>query len=255
MLKNTKKGSLGVEAAIFLPMLVLGILTIAYIIKINSMEEDMMSIAADESHLLAVKSYTELGRADAAVFPYRLETLINENNPEGTVTDITDFRYRYSKQNLDNLISFCMHSRSDINFPINFYGSIEGISSLTCRAFVGTKKYSTVKGFNIMEEEEKSERVWVFPAAGKRYHSENCTYVRTAAVKGVLNSGIKRKYHSCRLCGAEDISEGSIICYFPYSGQAYHKSTCSAVDKYVIEIEKKEAEKRGYTPCLKCGGG
>src|SRR5665648_718980 len=42
--------------------------------------------------------------------------------------------------------------------------------------------------------------------------------------------------------------------YFLKTGEAYHGGECPTVEKYVIEIEKETAVKKGYYPCFKCGG-
>ena len=34
----------------------------------------------------------------------------------------------------------------------------------------------------------------------------------------------------------------------------HHLSGCSALQRNYVEIDKKDAVERGYTPCSKCGG-
>ncbi len=237
-----------------LPMVILGILTLGYIIKINTLEEISSSIATDELRLLCMESYSETGKLNGVVFPIKLKERLNQNQPEGTALKVQNYKYLYSDYSKDNLISFTIGYDTDINFPIKFCDTIEGKQYYVSRAFVGKRNYRTEKGFVAMEEIEESEKVLIFPMSGEKYHDHTCTYVKSSTVKSVLAKAIKRKYDPCRLCDAKNMNEGEVVCYFPKSGEVYHKESCLAVDKYVIEVEKREAVQRGYTPCLKCGG-
>ncbi|OPZ82855.1 MAG: hypothetical protein BWY74_04564 [Firmicutes bacterium ADurb.Bin419] len=70
----------------------------------------------------------------------------------------------------------------------------------------------------------------------------------------IKNNNVTGSYSPCRLCHPENIRNGNLVYCFMTSGYAYHKGDCKMVDKYVISMEKYQAEERGYTPCLKCGG-
>ena len=51
----------------------------------------------------------------------------------------------------------------------------------------------------------------------------------------------------------DTICEGAVVYYFRY-GEAYHEAGCSTIEKYVVNMDRRDAEKRGYLPCSKCGG-
>ncbi|WP_312650349.1 TadE/TadG family type IV pilus assembly protein [Aminipila sp.] len=253
MLKITKRGSIGVEAAIVLPLVILGILTISYLIKINSTNETVMSIAADEGRKLSIESYTSVGRIAAFKFTTKLDERV-EQNSNCTDVNTSNFRYLYSNLNIDKLISFDIDYKLDCKFPISFYEPILGKETITTRAFLGSNKYRKTKGFSTMEEMEESEQVWIFPRAGEKYHKKDCPYIKVAATQAILSKNIKKKYKPCSICNSNNIRTGSIVYCFFNNGKSYHRPNCSTVDRYVIEIEKSEAIKRGYMPCLKCGG-
>ncbi len=253
MFKYTKKGNIGIEATILLPFVILGILTIAFLIKVNCSNEVVISIASDEARKLSIETYTNIGKVVDVKFPLTLKHRLEEDTDYENIR-VNKFRYLYFNGKIDNLISFNVQYKNNCNFPIDFYGQIQGNERITTRAFVGSDKYEKPKKFETMEEDEESEIVWIFPESGKRYHSKNCPYVRTAAIQTILTNSIKRKYKSCRICNSKNLSEGTIIYYFPNSGKVYHCANCNTVDKYIIEVEKSEAIRRGYTPCLKCGG-
>lgn len=253
MFKLTKRGSLGVEVAIILPLIILGILTIACLIKVNCTNETVMSIATDEVRKLSVESYTPVGRITAFNFPTKLNHRIQENS-NCLYVKVNKFKYLYSNAKIDNLISFDIDYKINCNLPISFYGTIWGKETVITRAFLGSDSYNKTKGFSVMEELEEPEMVWIFPVAGKKYHKQNCPYIKVAATRTILTNEIMKKYKPCSLCNSKEIAQGSVVYCFFNSGKSYHSANCPTVDRYVIEIEKNEAIRRGYTPCLKCGG-
>ncbi|MHC1722414.1 MAG: TadE/TadG family type IV pilus assembly protein [Aminipila sp.] len=253
MFKITKRGSIGVEAAIVLPLIILGILTISYLIKINSTNETVMSMATDEVRKLSIESYTPVGRIAAFKFTTNLDKRI-EANSNCSMVNISNFKYLYSNLKIDRLISFDIDYKLDCNFPILFYGPIWGKETITTRAFLGSDKYKKTKGFSQMEEIQESELVWIFPIAGQKYHKKDCPYIKVAATQTILTKNINKKYKPCSICNAKNMRKGSVIYCFFNNGKSYHSPSCSTVDRYVIEIEKSEAIERGYMPCLKCGG-
>jgi hypothetical protein len=70
----------------------------------------------------------------------------------------------------------------------------------------------------------------------------------------ILNSEIMKRYEPCPKCDSAKASDGILVYCFQAYGEAYHLRNCPMVDKYIISMEKSQAESRGYTPCLKCGG-
>ncbi len=252
MWRITKKGSIGLEAAIILPLIILGVLSISYLIKINCANESVMSIAVDEARKLNIEAYTPAGRAAAIIFPMNLRERIQENSDCSWVK-IKDFRYLYTKEQMDNLISFQVDYKINCSFPILYHEPLLGKETVVTRAFVGSDR-DIQRGFSEMEEMEESEIVWIFPLAGEKYHRRDCSYIKVAATKTMLSQNIKRKYKPCSICDSKYLEKGSIVYCFFNNGQSYHRPNCYVVERYVVEIEKSEAVKRGYAPCLKCGG-
>ena len=60
---RSKRGSFTLEAAIFLPIFILSVLTIAYLIKLIAVQENAFHALADETEKVA---------AEAALMPYPL---------------------------------------------------------------------------------------------------------------------------------------------------------------------------------------
>ena len=106
-----------------------------------------------------------------------------------------------------------------------------------------------------MERNDNADMVWVFPDEGTKYHEKSCSIVSSYPVQLILNEEIRKRYKACEICHADDASSGTqVYCFLEY-GKTYHLISCPSVDKYVVSMEKQQAVDRGYTPCLKCGGG
>ena len=54
---NTKRGYITLEAAVFLPIFILGILTLGYLIKVYSTAENITFSMIDETGHLAAQAY------------------------------------------------------------------------------------------------------------------------------------------------------------------------------------------------------
>ena len=253
MFRNTKKGYLTLEAAIFLPIFILGVLTFAYLIKFMTVQEQVMHSFVDEARALSAEA--PINPAAALTFKTGLKSRIYaENGNDIGRADIENFNYLYAVGK-PGMISVDLNYDVKIRLPISVYKSIPATESLLFRAFIGSSMKKAPMSFEEMEQEKESHLVWIFPASGKKYHDKNCTYIASEPIEMVMTKNIRNKYHSCDICGSKNIASGSKVYVFMKSGKAYHRGSCPSVDKYVISIEKEEAERKGYTPCSKCGGG
>jgi len=142
-----------------------------------------------------------------------------------------------------------------LKLPRLFLNEVQGERTVLCRAFVGKTHKGPVKPFDEMEKNDGGTMVWVFPRAGERYHGERCSYIANNPREVLLNSYIRSRYSPCKLCKPAGRKDGTLVYCFETSGKAYHTGDCTIVDRYVIEKSKEDAEKQGYTPCSRCGGG
>lgn len=248
---NTKKGYFTVEAAIFLPVFIIAVMTIAYLIKVVGAVELTMHAATDEARQAASHAYvdkTGLG------FSWTLENRILADCEDISDVDVTDLKYLYSGGRKEGLISFRVKSRVDIRLPLGLYDGFYFEERVLCRGWIGKNNTWKPLGFEEMEKDGDSRMVWIFPRAGEKYHKESCTHVSNTPSRVILSDGLRRKYDPCRQCDSGDLPEGSIVyCYEGY-GEVYHRGNCPSVDKYVRVIPEEDAKTRGYTPCSKCGG-
>jgi hypothetical protein len=250
--KNTNKGFLSVEAAIFFPIFFIGVLTLAYLIRFMSIQESVFHSFTDEARVLSSEARFNV---TAPLFESKLKTRIyDENGKDIQELDLENFQYLYYLS-APGMISIDLNYYIDIKLPIPFIDKLPVSESLLFRGFVGLERPFAPISIEEMEREEPSHLVWIFPRAGGRYHKETCTYISSEPRQLTMSKIIRQRYKPCSICKPFQLSDGGLVyCYIKW-GEAYHKGSCPAIDKYVVSIEKEEAIQKGYTPCSKCGGG
>lgn len=249
---NSKKGHYTVEAAIFLPVFIIAILSLGYLIKVIGIEENVYHCLTDEANKLSCEAYVK--KLDF-IFPQQVISRAEEENKCIKDFKIKGYKYLYSNGSIEDLISFRCEYNIRVNLPMAMHENFSVENKLLFRGFTGVRSKKPPMSKQEMEEEKKSELVWIFPKNGSKYHDENCSYIKVYPKQMCLGMAKKQGYKPCALCNSKDLSGGSLVYCFSKSGRVYHNSDCSTVDKYVISIDKEEAIEKGYTACQKCGGG
>lgn len=251
-MKKSTKGFYTVEAAIFLPLVILAVLSLGYFMRVEGTWENCIHGAVDESALAASRSYDGINAASAGAAVSRR---INDDNSSLTTMRIYNLKTMYSDLYLNNLTSFRIYAAMDLDLPLGFSREFTLDYGIKYRAFVGAVNKGSPMGVAGLETYCAQQPVWVFPHSGEKYHSESCTYVKASASPAVLTAKVKKKYDSCRLCRSDEVTAGSIVFCFEGEGTSYHRGTCGTIVRHTAVIDKSEAEKKGYRPCTKCGGG
>jgi len=249
--QNTRRGSYTLEAAIFLPLFIVGILTLGFTIRMISTAENITFTATDEARLAAGYAYNI---PIAPLFSQNLENRIIEENSDTSLVEVRDLRYLYETMDFDGLISFRLKYWIDTGMPMGMIDGMEVSHQYLCRGFIGRTAKGTPISFDDMETNSSANIVWLFPKGGEKYHTKSCTFISSYPIQTILNHGIRNRYEPCPKCGSADSENGTQVYCFQAYGESYHLLSCPTVDKYVISMEKDQAEERGYTPCLKCGG-
>ncbi|MDR1136199.1 MAG: hypothetical protein LBL49_08505 [Clostridiales Family XIII bacterium] len=249
---KSKKGSFTVEAAIFLPIFIIGVLSIAYILKVIAVQENVFNSLSDEVRNMA---------AEAAAMPYPVffknditERVNDENGDEMENFQISGFLYRYSFGGYTDQIRLTAEYDINVKLPAAIIKEIPVSDTILCRAFTGILNTSEPMGAEEFLEDEESVTVWVFPRSGTKYHKEDCGYVKVYPKELALSESVRKKYEPCSICKPRDLGNGSLVYCFQTSGEVFHRANCAVVERYVVSMEKEEAESRGYTPCSVCGG-
>ncbi|MDR0876289.1 MAG: hypothetical protein LBN12_08785 [Clostridiales Family XIII bacterium] len=256
ILKNTR-GSLAVEAAIILPLFIIGILTLGYLIKFTMAGEGVFHALADETGKFTAEAASPLGIA-------AYEKDVRARAEYESLGDVSGaqvsglYRIPYigkSGNAYTNLVGVSVTWDTPIGLPRLAGDSLGGQETILARAFVGGSNGGNPLPFSEMEISDGGGTVWVFPRAGERYHTEHCTVIENNPRERLLDRSVRSQYQPCTLCGAQTAHEGDLVYCFPASGRAFHTGDCHLVERYVIEIDREDAKKQGYTPCTKCGGG
>lgn len=250
-MKRNTKGFYTLEAAVFLPFVILAVLSLGYFMRIEGMWENCIHGAVDESTVIAAKACNGM---EPAMTGIKVKQRIEEDEPDLDFVEIKSLRTMYSDFRNDSLISYRIEASETISFPLAFEHEFRFENKIKFRGFVGKRQRGSPLGAEGLETDTKQEPVWIFPYSGEKYHSENCTYVKAAVHPVILTGTVKSKYGDCSLCRSKEMPAGSIVYCFDSKDTAYHRGTCSAVTKRTAVIDKTEAVKRGYAPCSKCGG-
>ena len=246
----SKKGSYIVESAIVLPVFLISVLIMSSIILMYACIEDCNFIAASELRRASAESiYSDI----SVVVPYRMKKAFEDDHSRIAASRTVDYGYRTSRWGQDELIAVTIRLRLASPNSLGIKADADYDIALVTRAYKGK-----VRNILNMSADELSgqdaDPVFIFPKRGERYHDHGCGFLTAASKSGTLTSSLRRKYSSCPLCRSSKAPNGSLVYYFPAAGEAYHLARCPSLQRNYVEIDKKDALERGYTPCSKCGG-
>src|SRR5665647_2629684 len=149
MKKNIKKnGFVTLEAAILLPIFIIGILTIGYLMKFIYAQENILYTICDESKHVSKSAYIIKA---VPIFPQTLEKKLEMENKNVEDVETEDFKYLYSSEGLDGLIQYEASYWMDIKFPIKLYDGLPGKETVSYRGLIGSRKVADTTGFDEME--------------------------------------------------------------------------------------------------------
>jgi hypothetical protein len=246
---TNKKGSYIVETALTLPVFLISLIVLSSIILMYACIEDSNFILANTMRRSAVEAkYTDL----SAFIPVEVRKIIKGSHSQVEAMYITDYIYRGNLGENDEVIALSMDMEMNSDNPLGLGSRAEYELSLATRAYVGRDREK-----DPMSEEEfkkSAQAVYVFPKSGEKYHTADCTFVRSGSTSVSLTDAVRRKYHSCPVCDSKNAVDGAIVFIFPNYGDSYHIAGCPTIERRYIEMDKTVAIDRGYTACSKCGG-
>lgn len=243
-----KRGSYIVEATITLPFMIAALTVLFSIILMYSCIEDANFIMATEMRRASIEALIQ--NSDAGL-PDRVNKRVQAHHYVRNLY-LNEYVYRGNKWSEDELILISYDMNLEAQNPVGLAASSAYSLSCATRAYVGkTRDVDPVSGDEF--EETGDETVFIFPKAGERFHNKNCNVLKASCRGVTLTPEMKERYAGCKICHSKDAKAGSYVYVF-FSGGAYHLPSCGALERNYIEIMKKTARKRGYTPCLKCGG-
>ena len=246
-----RKGFYTLEAAIFLPFVILAVLSVGYFIKLDSVWENVMHCAIDESAYSASRAYGSISELDSIP---RIKKRILRENDHLDFLKITGVADHYSDGLCNELTKYTVKANMSIVLPAGFDRNMEFKGKVKYRGFKGLQYEPHGMGTEGLESEEPEDPVWIFPQSGEKYHSQSCTYVKASVKSCILTSRLKRQYKACEMCDSGKLEPGSIVFCFGGEDTAYHRGNCRSIKRHTAVIDRSEAKEKGYTPCSKCGG-
>lgn len=272
-----KKGSVSIEAALILPLFMIGVLSIACLIWVYDVNEKIGFDMNNEVRQLSSESVlfednllgnSELMDLTALIFnnKFKLESKLNKGvKTHKFLKDlkVSDFNYLYedtvnrdsfsgNAYKVEDLIKLEVTYRLALPLPINRVKPLTLKEINLARAWTGTHEKDTVFSFSDMENESNEYvPIFIFPEYGEVYHQSNCSVLEAATFEQLYTKEIKKNYDACDLCRPGTLPYGSLVYTFK-TGHAFHKPSCGLVQRRAIEIDEKDAINKGYRPCQKC---
>jgi len=207
----TRKGSYTLEAAIFLPIFIVGILTVTFTIRMVATSENITFAATDEVRVAAASAYN---MPVSPFFEQHLEKRLIEENDDASDIDVSEFRYLHQGEDIDGLISFRADYWIGTGLPLGMVDGMTFSQKHLCRGFIGRSIEGTPISFDEMETDGQGSLVWLFPMDGTKYHGRSCSFIASYPVQVVLNAAIRNNYTPCRKCGSKDAEMGSQVYCF-----------------------------------------
>ena len=244
-----KRGSLIVEAAAALPVFMTAMIVLSSILLYYAAIEDANFILATE---MIRGSAEEIAVSGDISVPFATMQRVSDAHSAVRSQWVSDYGYRVTRGGNDELIAVSIRMNMTTDNPLGLAAKASYQVSLMTRAYVGkTRSQHPMSETEFMSD---SEAVYIFPKDGVRYHKRNCTFVRSACSQATLTPAVRRRYTGCSVCRSGSAEDGALIYVYPAYGETYHLPGCVVLDRNFIEIEKRIAVRRGYTPCSKCGG-
>ena len=245
-----KKGTYILEASIIVPAFVMVMALLISVISAISSGEKALFIMGEELKIANIKSaFTE----EAISLPLIVKNRVERDSNQIDSVKIVDYGYLYEDMGIDDLISISIRlDHTGLN-PLGKLSLFCVEQRVMSRAFTGLDRTGD-HGEHALTGYEISKIVYVFPNRGTRYHNRNCPFLNPACEKVFLNSDVKSRFKACEACHSNSASKGDVVFCFFTDGKVYHLGSCSQVDKYYVEMERRDAEARGYSACASCGG-
>lgn len=246
-----KNGHYIVEASIILPIFLIGIISLSGVISIYKAYENIYFTSVDEARLSMVNTYMI---KEDLLLPSRVEKRIKQENKDVNQVNVFGFKSGFNEKDNNSLMAFSFNYKMNIKSPLPLVNKTEKEKQIVFRKFIGDCDKHEAFTFDRMTKSENADLVCIFPNDGVRYHKSNCSYVVPKTTAITLSENIKNEYRSCSICGTNKAKIGSRVYVFLDYGDAYHFENCDTIKRNYIEIDREIAEKKGYTPCSKCGG-
>lgn len=255
---NRKRGSLIVDAACCIPILIIAAVTLLYLILQCGIEETvahtLVQSARSSTRAVAVlPSEDPQGIRFQGIFTAVWEGMVlaewGVDHPDTSlqVLEVEDTVILPGGSiSVDHIARACVSIENVIHIGPSMAKNPKSFKNVVFRPFVGE---------SLQAGAYDAVHVYVFPKRGERYHIRSCSILQDGQIQAILTEKIRKAYTPCKLCHPETLPNGAQICLFSSESRIYHRHSCSSVTKNFVCIPRSEAIAAGYTPCRICGGG
>lgn len=196
-----KRGSYILEAAVFLPILILCVSALILIIRIIGECENICFSTAEEVLEIDLGAYKYKNSVSLC---NETERRISEENP--VEFKITGFKYLFSSGGITDLIALEGEAEFNVVNAVGIDGKINFKERLLTRGFTGTFNMGSSLSEADFQAIGGSYRVKVFPRYGGRYHQRDCFYVAERykdeySREMEKEEAVRRGYLPCKICG------------------------------------------------------
>ncbi|XVG94889.1 hypothetical protein ACGCUQ_04505 [Eubacteriales bacterium KG127] len=247
---SNKKGVYLIEAAILLPLFILGIVAIISIIPAICKSEEIIFQCVDEMRLECVKTQV---RNNNLILPF--ETMNRVSGKDKAIRSFIAYNriYRGKSGHMDEMIDLNWSTTIKQPTLTGLFSNIKFKGKLISRGFVGFEKELNPTPKSEFDKEKSANTVIIFPNEGRKYHGKSCRTLRQGARAEILTRKFKKSHKPCKLCKSKNMPIMSQV-YVINDSRTYHRKECSQIKRNYIEIDKSIAESRNYEPCKICGG-
>ena len=250
----SRKGSMTVEAAIVLPILLCSLMGMLLWGKVLLLDQEMQTALLETGRQLARKEYI-LSKNDAEGSSiYTADLLFHKNKVQGNATKgmevsgISFLGSEYKRQTKE--VHLCMRYQVKLNTILLGTWKLSLKGEVTQKAWNG---YAPAAG----EQNGQGEEYVYVTSDGRVYHTDGQCYHLHITVHETMDvtqyyEG-KTKYKPCEHCIHKGEKQTSTL-YIPEEGDCYHTDpSCSGLTRTVWYIKKNEVG--DLKPCSHCSGG
>lgn len=250
-LSASQRGSITVEAAVVLPVLLCALIGILFLAKVLVVNQEMETALLETARQVARKEalFSEKEREGTGIS--FAGSLFQKNRKQGdvsrglTVTGVSFFGSEYRKESKE----IKLYLTYKIKVPMLLLGNrqIRIRTGICQKAWNG---YAPASG----EENSQNQEYLYVTTDGEVYHKDGQCYhlhinIRETKEVDVYYNG-QTSYRPCRYCIRKGEGRASAL-YIPSEGDCYHSDpSCSGLTRTVRYVKKEEAE--GMRPCSHC---
>lgn len=249
-----KRGSVIVDAACSLPIFIIAMAMLIMLIPQLGIEESAeRGLCRSALAVIDTVPAAGLDGSDTARTVVYMATFAAYKREEGNISAVYSVPVRFGGTErlesgiyIDNIAHASAFIKTAMPAGDLFFRDIYSLRNIVFRPFAG----ESPAGFSA-----DNVRVYVFPRRGERYHTAECSVLKNGAVQTVLSASLRKRLKACSLCDPGSLPDGAPVYMYSVSSGTYHRKKCSVVEKSYVSMPRSEAIERGFTPCMKCGGG